>query len=75
MVPKAVHVSVQSGVGNQAAGIDAELDHLVAVIEKKLPKSGSFTLFFKCHDWQIKCYEKPSHFAPDTFHGLYNRTC
>lgn len=56
----AIHISA-------GAGIDAELDHEVAVIEQFIPEAGRcFTLLFGQY-WKIEHDEEPAHFKRGSF--------
>ena len=65
-----VNVRFLPGEGDARPGINAELDHLIAVIQQKVAEiRRGFPLLPGRHR-QIKCHDEPAHFVFFGVHGL-----
>ena len=70
MLFEPVNVRFLPRKGDAGAGIDAELDHLIAVIQQKIAEvRRGLALLFGGHR-QIKCHDEPAHFIFFGVHGL-----
>ncbi|SPE50804.1 hypothetical protein SBV1_1220001 [Verrucomicrobia bacterium] len=65
-----LHVGFLAREGNAGTGVNAELDHLEAVIDEKIAEVSGLLALLSCADREIKRYNQPAHFE---FLGVHGR--
>ena len=65
-----VNVGFLPREGNAGAGINAELDHLISVVNQKVAETSRLPALLLGSHWKIECDNQPAHFEFFGVHGL-----